>query len=112
MRRTREIRPDAPDTARSATTRLRCAVCFWVRSVRGGDPNGEELHAPFLRMRLLRSLLLAVQAAAVSRPAAQLPSCPRQPTKAPPAALFLAGGEYRSTAPMPPVKGPPRFALG
>ena len=36
------------------------------RSVRGGDPHGEELHAPFLRLRLLRSLFLAVQAAAVS----------------------------------------------
>lgn len=38
-----------------------------LRSVRGGDPNGEELHAPFLRLRLLHSLFLAVQAAAVGR---------------------------------------------
>lgn len=43
-------------------------------SVRGGDPNGEELHAPFLRLRLLRSLFLAVQAAAVS-PCSQSVRC-------------------------------------
>ena len=56
-----------------ASARLPCPAL--PCSVRGGDEGGDALHAPSLRLRLLRSLAAVIAAAKVRCPLLMLPSC-------------------------------------